>query len=458
MSFQQFLLILRARYIAALATLLFTVAGATGVTLWLPKQYSASAAVVLDVKSIDPVTGTILQGMMAAGYMATQIDIINSDRTARSVVKTLKLDTNSNIREMWVDSTKGRGELVDWLSALLQKNLDVKPSRESNVININYTGTDPAFTATIANAFAQAYIDVNLDLRLAPARQYAIFFAAQTKDARDHLEAAQKKLSDYQQQNGITSVDDRLDYETAKLNETSSQLTSIQAQTTDSRSKQMSNKADTVAEVMQSPLINNLKTEVARLEAKITESSGNLGKNHPQTLRTVSELVTVRSQLEQETRKVTSSIETTYQVSKQREDQLRAALASQKERVLMLNKQRDELNLLRREVESAQKQFDSMSARSSQSNIESQTNQTNIAILNPAVAPTSSSKPRVMLNIIVSIFVGALLGIGLALTLELRNRRVRSTEDMADALDIPLLGKVRSATSMLKLAAAETRP
>jgi uncharacterized protein involved in exopolysaccharide biosynthesis len=220
----------------------------------------------------------------------------------------------------------------------------------------------------------------------------------------------------------------------------------------------MSSKADTVAEVMQSPLINNLKTEVARLEAKLTESSGNLGKNHPQTLRTVSELATVRSQLEQETRKVTSSIETTYQVSKQREDQLRAALATQKERVLALNKQRDELNLLRREVESAQKQFDSMSARSSQSNIESQTNQTNIAILNPAVAPTNSSKPRVMLNIIVSVFVGALLGIGLALMLELRNRRVRSTEDMADALDIPLLGKVRSASSMLKLAATETRP
>jgi uncharacterized protein involved in exopolysaccharide biosynthesis len=209
---------------------------------------------------------------------------------------------------------------------------------------------------------------------------------------------------------------------------------------------------------MQSPLINNLKTEVARLEAKLTESSGNLGKNHPQTLRTVSELATVRSQLEQETRKVTSSIDTTYQVGKQREEQLRAALATQKERVLTLNKQRDELLVLRREVESAQKQFDSMSARSSQSNIESQTNQTNIEILNPAVAPTNSSKPRVMLNILVSVFVGALLGVGLALTLELRNRRVRSTEDMADALDIPLLGKVRSASSMLKLAATETRP
>ena len=457
MSFQQFLLILRARYIAALSALLLTVALVTGVSLWLPKQYSANAAVVVDVKSPDPVTGMMLQGMMAPGYMATQIDIINSDRTAKSVVKTLKLEGNSSVQEMWLDATKGKGQLIDWLSALLQRNLDVKPSRESNVISINYTATDPNFAATVANAFAQAYIDVNLDLRLAPARQYAAFFAEQTKTARDKLEAAQKALSDYQQANGITSADERLDYETAKLNETSSQLTGVQAQTTDSQSKRQSAKADTVAEVMQNPLINSLKTDVARLEAKLTENGGNLGKNHPQTLRTESELATVRAQLEQETRKVSSSIETTYQVGKQREEQLHAALTAQKSRVLLLNKQRDELNVLRREVESAQHIFDSMSARASQSNIESQTNQTNIAVLNPAVAPTSASKPRVLLNIVVAIFLGALLGVGLALGLELHDRRVRSSEDLTDALDVPLLGQLTSINHMLKSTAAGVR-
>jgi chain length determinant protein EpsF len=351
---------------------------------------------------------------------------------------------------MWMESTNGRGQLIDWLSALLQKNLDVKPSRESNVVNITYSATDPAFAATVANAFAQAYIDVNLDLRLAPARQYAAFFVEQTKTARDKLEAAQQALSDYLQKNGITSADERLDYETTKLNETSSQLTGVQAQTTDSQSKRQSSKADTVAEVMQNPLINNLKSDIARLEAKLTESGGNLGKNHPQTLRTESELATVRAQLEQETRKVSSSIETTYQISKQREDQLRAALNSQKGRVLILNKQRDELNVLRREVESAQHIFDTMSARASQSNIESQTNQTNIAILNPAIAPTSPSKPRVMLNILVSVFLGMLLGVGLALTLELRKRYVRSPDDLTDALGIPLLGQLSSAARLMK--------
>ena len=76
----------------------------------------------------------------------------------------------------------------------------------------------------------------------------------------------------------------------------------------------------------------------------------------------------------------------------------------------MLNKQRDELNVLRRDIESAQRAFEIVSQRASQTNIESQTNQTNIAVLNPAIAPPEPSKPRVFLNVLVSVFLGSLLG------------------------------------------------
>ncbi len=450
MTLQPFLLILRARYGVALLAFVLTVATTVVVSLVLPKQYTASTAVVVDVKSPDQVTGMVLQGMMAPGYMATQIDIINSDRVAKAVVKMLKMEQSPVIQAQWQEDTQGKGQLVDWLANLLQKKLDVKPSRESNVININYTGTDPDFAAAVANAFAQAYMDVNLDLRLGPARQYAAFFEEQTKTAREKLELAQKALSTYQQENGITSADERMDFETAKLNETSSQLTGVQGQTTDSQSKRQNARPDTIAEVIQSPLINSLKADVARAEAKLNESNVNLGKNHPQTQRTESELATLRAQLESETRKITSSVETTYQVGKQREQQLQGALASQKARVLILNKQRDELNVLRRDIESAQRSFEVVSQRASQTNIESQTNQTNIAVLNPATAPADPSKPKVLLNILVSIFLGTLLGVGLALMLELTNRRVRSAEDLVEALEIPLLGAISSAAGMLK--------
>lgn len=445
MTLQQFLLILRARYRVALLALAVTVLSTLTVSLLLPKQFTASAAMVVDVKSPDAVSGMLLQSMLAPGYMATQIDIINSDRVAKNVVKLLRMDESPTIRAQWQDATKGKGQLIDWLANLLQKNLDVKPSRESNVININYTGTDPEFAAAVANAFAQAYMDVNLELRLAPARQYAAFFDAQTKAAREKLEIAQRALSAYQQKNGITSLDERLDFETAKLNETSTQLTGIEGLTTDSQSKRQSAKADTVAEVMQSPLINGLKVDIARLEAKLTESNVNLGKNHPQTQRLESELASLKAQLQTETQKITSSIETTYQVGKQREKQLKSALESQKSRVLKINKQRDELNVLRRDIESAQRAFELVSQRASQTNIESQTNQTNILVLNSATAPTEPSKPRIFLNTLIAIFLGTLFGVGLALVLELNKRYVRAAQDLADELNLPVLGSISSA-------------
>lgn len=442
MTLQQFLLILRARFWVVLFTFIFMVATTVGVSLWLPKRYTATASVVVDVKSPDPVSGLMLQGMVAPSYMATQVDIINSDRVAKSVVKLLKMEDSESIRRQWEESTNEKGDLVDWLANLLQKYLEVRPARDSNVIHIHYTGTDPRFAAAVANAFAQAYMDVNLELRVEPAKQYAAFFDEQTRAARDKLEEAQQALSNYQQANGITSTDERLDFETAKLNETSSQLTGLQGLTTDSQSKRESSQGDTLAEVMQNPVINALKSDIARLDAKLTESNVNLGKNHPQTQRNEAELLTLRHQLDAEIRKVNRSIDTTYQVNKQREAQLRAALANQKTRVLALNKQRDELNVLRRDIESAQRSFEQVSQRASQTHMESRTNQTNIAVLNPASVPVQASKPRVLINTLVSIFMGSLLGVGLALMLELSNRRVRCMEDLTHALGLPLLGTI----------------
>ncbi|MDB5847645.1 MAG: exopolysaccharide biosynthesis protein [Rhodoferax sp.] len=449
MSPQQFLLILRARYKAALLTLIVTVLATLAYNLYLPKQYTAAAAVVLDVKSPDPVTGVMLAGMMAPAYMATQIDIIGSERVGQIAARLLKLDQDEKMRAQWHEATQGNIDFITWIAPRLQNGLLARPSRDSNVISISYTARSPERATEVANAFAQAYLDINLDLKLAPARQYAAFFNEQVKLMRDRLDKAQQALSTYQQEHGIASADERLDYEIAKLNETSSQLTGVQAQTTDSQSKRQNGKSDTIAEVMQSPLINGLKGDIARLDAKLQESSVTLGKNHPMIQRTEAELATLRSQLERETARITTSINTTYEVGKQREQQLQGALQAQKGRVLQLNKQRDELNVLRNDVDTARRTYESLSQRASQTYVESQNSQSNSTLLNPASPPDRPSAPRVVLNVALSVFLGTLLGIGLALLLELTNRRVRSTQDLVDILDLPVLGTI-SARPMLK--------
>ncbi len=446
MTFHQFLLILRARHRVAIAILLLTVAVTLIVSLLLPKQYTASTAVLIDVKSPDPVAGMVIPGLASPAYMATQVDIINSNRVAQRVVEMLHMNKSPAIREEWIEDTDGEGDLTVWLVELLKKKLDVRPSRESNVITIEYSGVDPAFTAAMANAFAQAYIDVNLELKVDPARQYAKWFEGQTKLVRERLEEAQKALSAYQQRTGIVASDERLDHEVAKLNELSTQLTIVQAQTSDSNSKRKSaENPETLAEVMQNPLINGLKTDIARLEAKLQESSINLGRNHPQAKRAQSELASLRNRLASETRRIHSSLSTSYQVGKQKEKELLEAMEAQKKRVLELNRERDEINVLKRDVEAAQRSFEGVSQRSAQTRLESHSIQTNISSLTPASVPTEHSRPRILLNVFISVFLGTLLGIVVALILELVNRRVRSVEDLVEISDLPVLATIPSA-------------
>ncbi|WP_336511613.1 GNVR domain-containing protein [Candidatus Accumulibacter phosphatis] len=113
--------------------------------------------------------------------------------------------------------------------------------------------------------------------------------------------------------------------------------------------------------------------------------------------------------------------------------------------MLDLKIQRDEIDVLAREVETAQRGFDAIGQRMTQSKFESQSLQTNIAILTPASQPLEPSKPKLLLNLLVSVFLGTLLGIGAALLLELAQRRVRSADDLAQMLDLPVLAALGSA-------------
>jgi polysaccharide biosynthesis transport protein len=456
MTLHQFLLLLQARWRIALFIPLVAILAALAISLMLPKKYTAQTAVLVDARSPDPVAGAVVSGVVAPSYMATQVDIIAGDRVAQRVVKALRMDESPVAKEQWMSATQGRGTMEAWLVESLQRNLDVRPSRESNVINITFIGNTAESAAEIANAFAQAYLDVNLALKTEPARLYAVWFEEQTKASRVKLEDAQARLSNFQQKAGIVSSDERTDYETAKLGELSSQLTAVQGETTDSQSKR-SARGDTVAEVMQSPLINGLKTDVARLESKVQEMSVNLGANHPMRQSAESELASLKSRLASETARITASIETTYRVGKDRERELQGAVGAQKSRVLALNKERDELNVYRRDVEAAQRAYENVSQSASQTRLQSLTNQTNAVRLNTAVAPLLPSSPRLLVNLLIAAFGGTLLGVACALLLELSNRRVRSAEDLSQMLDLPVLASISSSRTPGQLPGAPRR-
>lgn len=442
MNFTQFLLILKARWLIAALALAVTVATTVAVSLILPKSYTASVALVVDSKSKDPITGVMLPSQLLPGYLATQVDIINSRNVALRVVEALKLSEIPNVREDFQQATGGQGDIRYWMADLLLKKLEVKPSRESSVIEISFSGADPRFAAIIANAFAQSYVQTNLDLRVEPARQTNAWYEDQVKQLRGNLEKAQAALTEYQRSKGLVVGDERsIDVETARLAELSSQLVAAQSQTFDSASRQ-SQSGNALAEVEQNPLVQGLKRDLALGEAKLTELAEKVGVNHPQYQRAKAEVESLRAKLEAEMKVATRSVGTTAKVARGREADIRAALAAQKAKVMALKNQRDEAAVLIRDVDNAQRLYDAALQRAGQSRLESLTTQTDIAVLNPAVPPIEASSPKILLNTLLSIFLGTLLGIGLAFLMEMIDRRVRSAEDLAGGLDIPVLGEL----------------
>jgi len=445
MTSLQFLFVLRARYKLALLLLICTAAVALAVGLRLPKQYTAITSLLVDIRNRDPVAA-----MFMPSGMGTQVEIIKSDRVVQRVVKLLRLDEMPTMKQQWLEVGGGEGQFEVWLTAQLQGNLSVKA--EADIINIDYKAADPGLAAAVANGFAKVYIDTVVEMKVEPAKQYASWFGDQAKALRENVEQAQALLSRYQQSKGIVERQEQLDYETAKLRELSSQLTIVQAQTNDSRSKQKSG-ADTLPEIMGNALITGLKTDIARREATLQETALNLGRNHPQYLRLESELASLKQKLEAETQHITRSYSTASTVGQSNESELKAAIQAQKQKLLALKNQRNELDVLQRDVDAATRAYDAVANRFNQTSLESQaTTQTNVSVLNPAVEPLAPSSPkplRVML--LISIGLGVVISVGVTFLVETLDRRIRSTDDLTEMLQLPVLGVIQRVRARSRL-------
>jgi uncharacterized protein involved in exopolysaccharide biosynthesis len=153
----------------------------------------------------------------------------------------------------------------------------------------------------------------------------------------------------------------------------------------------------------------------------------------------VSENQSLREKLGSEMRKVVAGIESSARQSRQREADLVKAMSAQRARLLELKENRNEFTVLRRNVESAERAYDTAMQRSVVSQVDSRASQTNVTVLNQAFVPGAPSHPKVVLNIVLSVLVGTMLGIGIVILLEMFDRRVRSPNDLENGWNVPML-------------------
>lgn len=442
MSISQIFAILKARWVVLLSVFLTVVTIAALACVLLPKKYTSSSQVLIDVKSPDPMIGMVLPAMMSPSYMATQVDLLSSERVAIQVIRRLHLTDNPAMQKQWREATEGVGSIESWLAGILAKSLTVKPARESNVITISYESTDPSFAAALANGYAESYIDTTAELRTDPARRYNAIFEGLATRMRERLEKAQARVADFQKDKGLIATDERLDIENARLLELSQQVTLLEGIQSESGNREIQARkaADSSTDVLSNQVVGALTADLARLEAKAEEQESRLGDAHPQVIETRANIKVLRKRLGEETRKVTNSVGFSNNVNQARVARAREALEAQRSKVIQMRANRDAASVLLRDVDNLQKAYDAAQNRAVQAGMESQTTQTNVSVVQVATPSPNASSPKILINMGAGIVGGLILALTVVLLIELNDRRVRTTDDVLIELNLPLVG------------------
>lgn len=442
MSVQHILKVLLIRWKIILA---FTTVGlgiALAYALLTPPVYKATAQVVAGVRApetIGPQSGVNEQ--LTSDYLLTQEDILKSPRVALQVVDATGLTTEANIgaRFGW---TPERGPLPNFIAKQIGNGLAIESSAvNSRVMEISFWSGDPNFSARMANAFADAFIDVNIQLHADPARRTVQSYTDQLNDLAKQLSTAQAQLAEKERSLGIVASKGESDPDSLRLGALSSQLANAQAAAAISAA----HSGNALPDTMSSPVVQGLQSEISKLEGQRQLQATTAGPNNPEYKMLVAQIAETRRQLSIQEALVRQTTAAASSQARSAEAKLNGAVAEQRRRVIAARAVQNEVSVIEQDVANLRASYEQIAARRAQLQILDNTGQTNISLLSPAIADSKPVAPRRFIITVTGLCMGIALGLIVAIGIEIADRRIRSSQQLEFWLGIPDLGSVRLA-------------
>ncbi|MEO6092975.1 MAG: Wzz/FepE/Etk N-terminal domain-containing protein [Novosphingobium sp.] len=418
MNLVQFFRILWARrWIIIVSTVSCFLAGVLALLL-LPKYYTASARVLLNVTSADPTAPSDATGYFAKNYFPSQTKVIEDYGVARRTAQNLGWDKSPEVRAQYAEYQANAGsralDFDHWLASRISGNVNAGNMQGTSIMDISYTAGDPDEAARMANAVRQGYIDEDLASKRAGANNAAAWFERQMRDVSRQREVAEQRLVAFERANGITMLSDTSDAASTHL-----QVLTNQAPNFGST-------------VVGGGGGNPNGAQLAALDAKIATESAALGPNHP----------TIRD-LKQQRAAIASSASGVVPARVINGPSLSAAVSAARNKVLAERDKVEEAKRLASDVTVLRDQYTKMAVTAADLRQQALRTESTMVPMESAVPPNSPQFPKRTLVLFGSLALGLGLGLFVALIVELMRRRVRGVEDLS-ATEVPIIGVINA--------------
>src|ERR1700694_4315767 len=455
-----YLIILRKHQWLILFFLLMIVSIVSIATFRMQPVYQATARVEIDRENANAIrfSDSDSYDMYAdlEDYITTQSKILQSETLAMLTVKSMGLD---NLAEFGGDPAKPVKLLAAGSEASLHRpaalgaflgRMTIKRVPNSRLLDVNFESTDPTLAARVVNAHLNNFIEQNFRSRYEAATQASNWLAGQLNEMKIKVENAEDARLAYERQNQIWTIDEKNDISSQKLADLNKQLTDAQADRINKEAVYQLAQAgnyDAISAVRDRAVIQDtLKTERA-LSSQYTDAVNQYGPKYPKVVRLQAQLKDLDQLVAREKTNIGNQMEAEYHGSRQRELLLKNALDVQKTETNQMAEKLVQYNILKREADTNKQLYDGMLQKLKEAGITAGLRSSNIRVVDPALIPGYPSRPNKTRNILLSIMVGFLGGVGLALLREYLDNTVKTPDDIETLAHLPSLAVVPALTN-----------
>jgi succinoglycan biosynthesis transport protein ExoP len=419
----------------------------------LTPQYDATAKVRLD-SGRTSLASNVQQARadLSPEAIETELTAVRSLEVAREVVKSQGLIDDPEFSGVLnsttntpLSNTEARQTVV--ANALLQ-HLSVDREKLTYVLNVSFRSVDPIKAARLANAFAAGYVEFRASKRVGTAREQSSWFQQQLNQIGHEASLAEANAAKYRARAGIvengtggTIVDQQIAPLSGTLASAESDAAAAQAGLMAARSQMARGGLDSVSEVLQSPVVTDLRRQRADALRVKNEIEARYGERHPESIRVRGQLATLDAQIGAEARRVVSSLQATAASTTARASSLRGSLQQlehERERSVEVGSAAQALD---REAAAKRALFDKMSQMSLE-NMQSTGAQIARAEVIPSTPPSKPSSPNKPLLYSLALLVAFAAGGGAITAQELLSGGFRSVEDLEAQLGLPVLAVI----------------
>ena len=486
----------RRQYSVIVFVLLLTLVLGTVYIFTSAPRYTAHAILVIDTHKpqflqADPQMGA---APIDSAAVDTQIEILNSENVALSVIKDLHLNedpefispsagflgTIANLATGAVNavlpSPTANEPSADYLVVrralrTFQEHLKVKRVGLTYAIEIDFNSLSPERAAQIANAVADAYVVDSLEAKYQITRRAAVWLQDRLKELREQSSEAERAVVAYKGKNNIVDTGGELMNE-QQLAELNSDLIQARAATAEAKARfdrvqqiLVSGDVDpdaastaTVADTLRNDVITKLREQYLEIEARESLWAAKYGANHLAVVNLRNQMGELRRSIYEELKRTAQTYQSDYEIARKREESIQKSLSQIVSESQATNEAQVTLHNLQSNAQTYRAIYDNFLQRYMESVQQQSFPISDSRVITQATPPLLKSSPKTLLVMALAAFSGLIFGAGIGMLRDIADRVFRTTTQVRDHLQVDCIALVPEVKDGVKQSAPPAGP